>query len=392
MPDTVFSSDRFHEEGEQLSIYLHVPFCRTRCSYCDFFLVTRPDHIESFFSALSAETLAASPLLHGRRVKSVHIGGGTPSLVPVNLIAGWLDLLASLSVFAPEIEIACEANPEDLGAQKMQELRAVGINRLSLGVQSFQQRKLTALARMHTAEEARKITGEALKVFDTVSVDLICGVPGESCGEWQHDLRDATTLAVPHVSVYMLSVEPKTLLERRIAKGLVSVPGETVQTAMYSSAIETLCAMGYRHYEVSNFALPGHHSRYNLACWMREPYLGFGPSAHSFIRTGDAEVRRANAGSLIRYLAGPPSSFGFEEVLTEDEQFVEQVFLTLRINGGLDVEFLRKRDKLGLNLSGLLDRFCAKGWIVLEDGRIRLTGSGFLFADHIAAELIAIQP
>lgn len=391
LPDARFSPDRVHEEGEPVSIYLHVPFCRTRCSYCDFFLVTRLDHVESFFRALSSETLASAPLLRGRRVKAVHIGGGTPSLVPVSFISGWLDLLSTIGDFEPEAEIALEANPEDLGGPAMRELRSAGVNRLSLGVQSFQQRKLSALGRRHSADDARRITGQALQVFDTLSVDLICGVPGESSAEWQKDLQDVMGLAVPHVSVYMLSVEPKTRLERRISRGLVTVPGETVQASMYSSAVATLCSSGYRHYEVSNFAFPGHHSRYNLACWMREPYLGFGPSAHSFVRKGRVEVRRANAGSLLRYLAGPPASSGIEETLTEEERFVEQVFLTLRINRGLDVGILRKRDKLGLNLQGMLERFHAKGWIVLEDGCIFLTGSGFLFADHIAGELISLE-
>lgn len=379
-----------HDNGELLSIYLHVPFCHTRCSYCDFFLVTRLDHLDSFFIALSAETLAAAPLLKGRRVKAVHIGGGTPSLVPVRLLARWLDLLSSLCTFEPGMEIALEANPEDLDVPKMQDLRVAGISRLSLGAQSFQQRKLSALGRRHTAEEAREITSKALRAFDTLSVDLICGVPGESPEEWQRDLRAALSLAVPHLSVYMLSAEPKTLLERRIARGHVSLPGDAVQAAMYSFAIETLCSRGYEHYEVSNFAQPGHRSRYNLACWMREPYLGFGPSAHSFIRTGELEVRRANSGSLLRYLAGPPAAASTEEVLTEEERFVEKVFLTLRINQGLDVEFLRKHDKLGQSLSGLLDLFLAKEWILLEDGRIYLTGYGFLFADHIAQELISV--
>lgn len=391
MPDARSFPDCFHEDGEPVSIYLHVPFCRTRCSYCDFFLVTRLDHVESFFRALSSETLASAPFLRGRRVRAVHIGGGTPSLVPVSFIAGWLDLLSAIGDFEPEAEIALEANPEDLDVPAMRELRSAGVNRLSLGVQSFQQRKLSVLGRRHSAEDARRITGKALQVFDTLSVDLICGVPGESSGEWQKDLNDVVGLAVPHVSVYMLSIEPKTLLESRISRGIVTVPGETVQASMYLSAVERLCGSGYRHYEVSNFAFPGHHSRYNLACWMREPYLGFGPSAHSFIRTGPVEVRRANAGSLLRYLAGPPAFSAIEETLTEEERFVEHVFLSLRINRGLDVGFLRKRDKLGQNLQRMLARFHAKGWIVLEDGRIFLTGRGFLFADHIAGELISLE-
>lgn len=374
---------------EPLSLYVHVPFCRRRCSYCDFFLVTRLDHIEAFFNALAVETLAAAPLLRGRRVKAVHIGGGTPSLVPVRLLAGWLDLAASLCTFTPDVEIALEANPEDLGGNSMAELQAAGINRLSLGVQSFLPRKLSALGRRHTAEEASVITAEALNRFAAVSVDLICGVPGETLPEWLVDLQAARSLVVPHISVYMLSVEPKTILERSIAKGRVRVPEEAVQASMYAAAIDTLGSSGYQHYEVSNFALSGHHSRYNLACWMREPYLGFGPSAHSFMRDDGSERRRANAGTLMRYLDNPRECVAFEEILSEEDRFVEQVFLTLRINLGLDVEFLRKHNKLGLNLSTAVEDFLARGWIVIESGQIFLTGKGFLFADHIAGEFIS---
>lgn len=388
-PDPPVAGELRQDEERPLSLYIHVPFCSARCSYCDFFLVTRLDHIEAFFRALAVETRAAGPLLRGRTVKSIHFGGGTPSLAPVHLVAGWLELAASLCTFAPGIEIALEANPEDLSGNAMEELKAAGINRLSLGVQSYRQRKLSALGRRHSAEDALRITREAVSRFDSVSIDLICGVPGESTGEWLGDLQAALALAAQHISVYMLSVEPKTLLERRIARGLVTVPDEGVQASMYAAAIDMLSAGGYLHYEVSNFALPGHHSRYNLACWMREPYLGFGPSAHSFIFDGAFERRRANAGSLLRYLDNPAGSAAFEEVLSEEERFVEQVFLSLRINRGLDVEFLRKHNKLGLNLPKVTERFIANEWIVIENGRLRLTDKGFLFADHIAGELIS---
>jgi oxygen-independent coproporphyrinogen-3 oxidase len=394
LPATSLSEELFplalsRDASQDLSIYIHVPFCRSRCSYCDFFLVSRLDHIDAFFRALAVETLAAAPVLKNRTVKAVHFGGGTPSLVPVGLLAGWLELVSSLCTFSPGMEIALEANPEDLDGGAMEELRAAGINRLSLGVQSYQQRKLSVLGRQHSAEESLRVTGKALERFDTVSADLICGVPDESPEEWREDLKAALAAAVPHLSVYMLAVEPKTLLERRIAKGLTASPVESLQAVMYESAIKMLSGAGYRHYEVSNFACSGHHSRYNLACWMREPYLGFGPSAHSFMRFDGVEMRKANAGSLLRYLANPSGCISFEEILSEEEQYVEHVFLSLRINRGLDVEFLRKHNKLGQNLPDLLSLFSEKGWISIQNGAIYLTPAGFLFADHITGALIS---
>jgi len=371
-----------------LSLYVHIPFCKTRCSYCDFYLVTRPDHIAAFFKALSIETASRSSDLKGRTISSIHFGGGTPSFVPVRYLAAWIDEIASLCRFAPDIEIALEANPEDLGGNAMDELRASGITRLSLGVQSFTTEKLQALGRAHTALESKEATAKALQKFESVSVDLICGVPGEQLPLWDADLHAAMELSPQHLSVYMLSLEPKTRLYRDVLRGDITVPDDEVQASLYEHALSRLAEQGYSHYEVSNFCMPGYHSRYNLASWKREQYLGFGPSAHSFIVTGEKETRSANVSSLTRYIAAPGSAESFREVLSAEERFTEEVFLSLRINSGLDVEFLRKENKLGLRLSQTITRFEQKGWIEEREGRLYLTPKGFLFADLIAGEFI----
>jgi oxygen-independent coproporphyrinogen III oxidase len=371
-----------------LTLYVHIPFCRSRCSYCDFYLVTRTGHVEAFFKALFQETERRAPLLKGRTVSAIHFGGGTPSMVPVHYIAGWIEKIASLCSFTPDIEIALEANPEDLGGTAMNDLRSAGITRLSIGIQSFTDEKLHSLGRAHSAVESKQVTSCALKRFDSVSVDLICGVPGEELTLWKADLQQALELLPQHLSIYMLSVEPKTLLHRNILKGSTSVPDDSVQASFYEYAECELGIQGYHHYEVSNFCLDGHHSRYNLASWKREPYFGFGPSAHSFFVSEGREVRTANVSSLSRYIASGGAAEGFREELTPEERFTEQVFLSLRINSGLDVEFLRKGNKLGHRLSETIARFEAKGWIRLEEGRLYLTGKGFLFADLIAGDII----
>lgn len=371
-----------------LSLYVHVPFCRARCSYCDFYLVTRPDHIDGFFRALSLETAFRSHDLKGRQIGAIHFGGGTPSFVPVRYLAGWLDEIAALCSFSSDIEIALEANPEDLNSRKMDELRSAGITRISLGVQSFKDEKLKMLGRVHTAKESRQVTAEALRRFCSVSVDLICGVPGEEIAQWEADLDAALDLRPQHLSVYMLAVEPKTQLQRKVSKGVLTVPDEAMQALMYEKAINELEPHGYLHYEVSNFCLAGFHSRYNLASWRREPYLGFGPSAHSFSVSEEKETRSANVSSLRQYIATPANAVAFHEELTDEERFTEQVFLSLRINSGLAVEFLRKGNKLGHRLSQIIDRFAERGWIEQEDGCVFLTKKGFLFADLIAGDLI----
>ena len=372
-----------------LSLYVHIPFCRERCLYCDFFLVTRQDYVDRFFEALAEETSAKEELVRGRKVNAVHFGGGTPSIVPVSFISGWLEQVAGIANISPKAEITLEANPEDLDAGSLDALRAAGINRLSIGVQSFVDRKLRALGRAHSAEDSVRTVSQALERFDSVSIDLMCGAEGEDADEWDADLQAALMLRPPHVSVYMLTLEEKTRLWRDVRHGRIMLPGEDVQAGMYERARRMLTAEGFRHYEVSNYALEGHHSRYNLASWMREPYVGFGPSAHSFLVTDDGETRFSNACSLTRYLADPAGSVDFSEVLTAEQRFDEEVFLSLRINRGLPVEFLKKGQEQGARrLDGVLEGFRENGWISIDDGIVTLTESGFLFADLVATGLI----
>lgn len=369
-----------------LSLYVHIPFCRKRCPYCDFYLVAGTGRMEAFFRALGEETEAKAPLLEGRRIQAIHFGGGTPSLAPPRLIAGWLEQVARFARLEPDAEVTLEANPED--AALLGEFAAAGVTRLSLGVQSFSDRKLRSLGRAHGGREALDSVDLALGLFASVSVDLICGAPDENPTEWEEDLRRAVATSPHHISVYMLSVEPKTILERDVRRGSVAVPGEGELAAGYRLAQEMLPPAGYAQYEISNFAVSGHHSRYNLSSWRREPYLGFGPAAHSFVRQGGEEIRSANVSSLSRYLERPAAAEGFREVLTEEERFTEEVFLRLRINAGLDVGFLGKGHKLGHRPEAAIREFTEKGWLCLREGRLFLTPEGFLFADLIAEAFI----
>jgi len=371
-----------------LTLYVHIPFCKARCPYCDFYLVTQRDHITAFFKALTRETVARSAQLKGETIRAIHFGGGTPSMVPVHYLAAWLNNLAGQCTFAADIEIALEANPEDLDSRVMAELHEAGVTRLSLGVQSFTDEKLRMLGRQHSASDAQRVTMAAMQRFHSVSVDLICGVPNETHSLWVADLQTVWSLAPHHLSVYMLSVEPKTMLHKKVACGLFAVPDDGVQASFYETAIQQAFAQGYSHYEISNFCLPDHHSRYNLASWKREAYLGFGPSAHSFFLDQGREIREANVSSLSRYLASPENAVALREELTAEERFTEQVFLSLRINSGLDVEFLRKENKLGHAFSAYLEQFIEKGWMVQHKGLFYLTDKGFLFADYITEVLL----
>lgn len=372
------------------SLYVHIPFCRARCPYCDFFLVTRTGFTERFFEALAHETASKAPLFEGRHIDAIHFGGGTPSMVPVSFIASWLTQVAGIASITAETEITLEANPEDLDRVALDRLRQTGINRLSIGVQAFSGRKLQALGRAHMADDSFRTVSEALERFPSVSIDLICGAEGEELAEWEQELQCAIGISPQHVSVYMLTLEEKTPLWRDVNRGGRILPGEELQASMYRQAMQMLPGAGYRHYEVSNYAIDGHHSRYNLSSWQREPYLGFGPAAHSFLVLQEGETRIANASSLLRYLDAPADAVEFREVLTEQQRFDEEVFLSLRIGRGLPVGFLQKGNKLALqHLDKRLFGLKHNGWITIENDRITLTDEGFLFADLVTEALLS---
>ncbi len=372
-----------------LSLYVHIPFCRERCLYCDFFLVTRREHIGAFFEALAEETRAKAGLLRGRRIHAIHFGGGTPSTAPVALISDWLEQVAGIASIEPGAEVTLEANPEDLDPSVVAALRDAGVNRLSIGVQSFTDRKLRALGRAHSAADSTRTVAQSLERFDSVAIDLMCGAEGEGLEEWEGDLRVAMELGVPHVSAYMLTLEERTRLWRDVRKGVVELPGEELQASMYDRARKMLTGAGYRHYEVSNYALEGFHSRYNLSSWLREPYLGFGPSAHSFMVEDGAETRFSNACSLTRYLADPAHAEEFRELLTPEQRFDEEVFLSLRINRGLPLDLLKQGHAAQpQSLDAALAGFLEQGWISLAGGVVTLTEEGFLFADRVAEGLM----
>ncbi len=374
-----------------LHCYVHIPFCRTRCVYCDFFLVTRQDLQERFFRALYEETVARLTAFRGRTVQSVHFGGGTPSFVCAGYLKQWLETVAHFISLSDDAEITVEANPEDLTPKKFRDLAALGVNRLSIGVQSFLPGKLGTLGRCHTAEDAVRVTREAMKRFGNVSVDLMCGAEGETAEEWLSDLQCALSIGVPHISIYMLALEKKTLLAQRVKKGLVTLPGEEKQAEMYTIACELLGEQGFEHYEVSNFSKPGFFSRYNLGCWHRESYLGFGPSAHSFCKTGEQERRSANVSSMMRYLASPLEAQAFSEMLSEEARINEQVFLSMRLSSGLGLDFLQRHHKDTGEILETVEKFRAQGLLDVRNGIVKVSQKGFLFADLVAEELMLMK-
>ncbi|MBO8092986.1 MAG: radical SAM family heme chaperone HemW [Prosthecochloris sp.] len=371
-----------------LHCYVHIPFCRKRCSYCDFFLVTRKNLFAPFAVALEKEVVARSDQLSGKTISSLHFGGGTPSVAGPGMIEHWLELFSRFAAFSPDAEITLEANPEDLSSGLAEAYAAAGVNRLSLGVQSYQDRKLRALGREHDARCASEVTQWALESLPNTSVDLICGAEGETLREWMGDLEQVCAFGLPHVSVYMLTVEPGTLLGRDTRSGKVVLPSDECLAEFYLAACQRLAAQGFEHYEVSNFCRPGAFSRYNLGCWHREPYLGFGPSAHSLIVDGRQETRCANVSSIVRYIDHPGNACEFCEKLDGKAVLDERIFLSLRLRDGVETELLYSGNRNRALVDERLGDFTARGWLEILPGRIRLTSRGFLFADYITEELL----
>jgi len=364
-------------------VYLHVPFCQRRCSYCDFSIAVRKTiPAREYVAAIQAEARGASRARAGNS-PTIYFGGGTPSLLPPDAIASLLtDLLAA----APDgsaleaFEVTLEANPEDVTPERASAWRRAGVNRVSLGAQSFDDRVLQWMHRVH---DAAKI-GDAVRTlrgagFDNLSVDLIFALPEELGRDWRRDLDLATALGAEHLSLYGLTVEERTPLARWVSRGAAAPAGDDRYADEYLLAHERLAAAGYAFYEVSNAARPGRVSRHNSAYWTGQPYRGLGPAAHSFDGTRRSWNRRAWEDYRRAVTAGE-SAVESEEVLTPEQRGLERVYLGLRTRAGLPEELVPADRR---------SAWASAGWAALEDGRVRLTPEGWLLLDVLVGDLTA---
>ena len=364
-----------------LGLYIHIPFCHSRCPYCDFAFVVGKNHMaKRYTDAVIVEmqnriqSLSAPPVFN-----TLYFGGGTPSAIP----PGQLNriLKKAKNAVAPDAEITAEANPND--HKHFEKLYEYGVNRLSLGVQAFTDRVLKALGRFHTTSDATIAFRAARDVgFKNISIDLMYGAPGQTPEEWIKSLQRAIELCPEHISVYGLTIEPKTNFARRFRKGQLDVSPETDQAEMYMYAIDQLEVAGYTHYEISNFARPGFASRHNLNYWHDRPYLGVGLSAHSYI----GNCRSWNVRGLKTYMQRIEAT-GYaverEEQLTPTQHLLERVMLGLRQRKGLRADFL-SHPKIHKQYIAMVNQH------LLEqiDNRIRLTRQGLLLADLVCTELV----
>jgi oxygen-independent coproporphyrinogen-3 oxidase len=365
-------------------LYVHVPFCARRCSYCDFAIAVRDDvPVDAYLAGIAAELRLRFPEDDRWELDTLYLGGGTPSRLGGAGVAQLLELLRRRIVLAQDAEVTLEANPDDVHSDNVAAWSAAGVNRVSLGTQSFDNGALSWMHRVHDASQAIDAVRRVREAgIDNVSVDLIFALPETLGRSWERDLACTLALAPTHVSLYGLTIEHATPLGRWVARGEVAESPEERYEAEFLQAHQAMTAAGFEHYEVSNFALPGRRSRHNSAYWSGVPYAGIGPSAHGF----DGFGRRWNVAPYEQWrrrVASGEDPIAGSEVLTAENRLIELVYLGLRTSGGLRLSEQQVR---------VVRPWIEAGWASVEpDARLVLSAHGWLRLDALAQSLTAIR-
>lgn len=375
------------EFPEALAIYVHIPFCRWRCSYCDFNIYAGMQRwFAPYIEALGKEIRRFGEQAGRPLARTIYIGGGTPSLLPLPLLAHVLEALHEAFRIPSGIEITMEANPSGLSVAYLEGVRQLGVNRISFGVQSAHLEELRLLRRDHTFEEARAHIAMARAAgFTNLNVDLIYGLPGQSLRRWQETLEAVLALRPEHLSAYALIVEERTTLYRWIREERIPAPDPDLAAEMYEWAQDRLTEAGYRHYEISNWARPGYESQHNTVYWRAEPYIGFGAGAHSFIN-GRRWVNALHPKDYIRRIERGESPLAEEEILDTRTQMAEMIILGLRlVEEGIEDARFRARFGQGIRevYGSIVKELEELGLVQWDGARLRLTRRGLLLGNEV---------
>jgi oxygen-independent coproporphyrinogen III oxidase len=365
----------------QAGLYIHIPFCRSRCSYCDFATGLYESEIAERYVRAVVEEIRASAEARGR-VDTIYFGGGTPSLLDPSQLERILAVAHEQFDVDAAAEITLEINPGSATLERLRDFRGLGINRASFGAQTFEDRELAKLGRSHTSADTHRTFRELRAArFDDVSFDLIAGLPGQTLAGWERNVEEALALQPEHLSFYLLEVHSGTPLAQHIERGLQPVPDEDLAAVMYETMLERATAAGYEHYEISNLCRPGFHSRHNTKYWTGEPYFGFGCSAHSY----DGEFRRwSNHRDVLEYVKlveHGSSPISEKQILTDRDVKAESLFLGLRLMRGVSVELCKEYETD-------VDKFREAGLLELDGDCVRLTRHGALLSNEVFSALI----
>lgn len=373
-------------------IYIHIPFCKQKCSYCNFHFSTSLNFKDEMLDAMKKEIFLRKDELQNKNLQSLYFGGGTPSVLSADEIKSLIDEVLKHFNFNNDIEITLEANPDDLNSQFLKGLASSPVNRLSIGTQSFFDEDLKLMNRAHNASEAEGSIKRAQDFgFENLSIDLIYGSPTSNLEIWKENLSKTIALEVPHISSYALTVEPKTALENWISKGKVSNPKEEEQNREFYYMIDFLKDHGFNHYEVSNFAKEGFYSRHNSAYWKYQEYLGIGPSAHSY---NGNDVRSWNVANNQQYIKKLNSNILAKEteILSQQDQFNEMIMIGLRTIWGVDLTSLNQKFS-----PNILDKFnkeiqykIEEGILKIENNHLKIPEKHWFMADGIASDLFIV--
>jgi oxygen-independent coproporphyrinogen-3 oxidase len=369
-------------------IYLHIPFCKQACTYCNFHFTTSLRNKDALVKALAQEAAAEKGYLNGETVNTIYFGGGTPSLLAVSDLRFLLDNLRRHYPVATDAEVTLEANPDDVVPETVAAWKELGINRLSIGIQSFFAEELRWMNRAHNAEQARRCIEASYEAgIHNLSIDLIYGSPLLTDDMWEQNVKTAVSYGIRHLSCYALTVEEKTPLHKTISLKKTGDVDNNKQARQFLLLMQWLREAGYEHYEVSNFAKPGFRSRHNSSYWKGTPYLGLGPSAHSFIGT----ERRWNVPNNNVYIktVGDSTPERETEVLTPLQQLNEAIMITLRTAEGISLEKIQQQwgEAERRRLEKDLSKYINNGMVRLNNQQAQLTDAGMLMADGIAADL-----
>ncbi len=373
-------------------IYIHIPFCKQKCSYCNFHFSTSLNFKDEMLRAMKTEMLLRKNELQNKSLKSLYFGGGTPSILSVDEISSLIDEVLKYFSFEKDIEITLEANPDDLDKSFLKQLAGTPVNRLSIGTQSFFEDDLKLMNRAHSASEAESSIKRAQDFgFENLSIDLIYGSPTSSLEIWKENLNKTIALEVPHISSYALTVEPKTALENWISKGKVKSPKEEEQNREFYYLSDFLKDNGFEHYEVSNFAKPGFYSRHNSAYWKYQEYLGIGPSAHSY---NGFDIRSWNVANNQQYIKKLNDKLlaKEEEILSREDQFNEMIMIGLRTIWGVDLKSLKNKfsDRMLEHFQIEIKSKIEEGILIIENDHLKIPEKHWFMADGIASDLFIV--
>ena len=359
-------------------IYIHIPFCRSRCIYCDFYSTTLGrDTMISYAHALDQEMHRRRQYIKGTRVHTIYIGGGTPSLLPAEVLQGIFSSVNACFSLDDDAEVTIEANP-------VESIRQTPVNRISMGAQTFSDRLLRFLGRRHNSRQTVNAVQTCKEAgIANISLDLIYGLPGQTMHDWQSDVEQALSLGITHLSAYALSYEEGTPLDRMLRKGDIQETDEELSRQMYNHLIAATRQAGFLHYEISNFALPGYHSRHNSSYWQGIPYLGLGAGAHSY---DGLRTRRANLSDIKSYIAATDDVPHEEECLNNDERYDEFIMTRLRTSSGIPLDELPSDDR-----NYCLEQAAphlAKNLLEVRNGHLCLTQEGIFTSNNIICDLM----